>query len=91
MLSVAEQSQAAKLKSCAWGVTTMIVAPGPDGKNHEMLGVNLDSILQWMVTIHSSEVAPEARPMLLRLQREAKQVLADHFFKRTAAPQPAPA
>jgi hypothetical protein len=56
-----------------------------------MLGVDLDSFLQWMVTIHSSEVAPEARPMLLRLQREAKQVLADHFFKRTAAPQPAPA
>jgi hypothetical protein len=90
MLGVAEQSQAAKLKSCAWAVTTMIVAPGPDGKNYEMLGVDLDSFPQWMVTIHASKVAPEARPMLLRLQREAKQVLADHFFKRTAAPQPAP-
>jgi hypothetical protein len=35
-----------------------------------------------MVTIHASKVSERARPMLLRLQREAKRVLADHFFKR---------
>jgi hypothetical protein len=41
--------------------------------------VDLDSFPQWMVAIHARKVASEARLMLLRLRREAKQVLADRL------------
>jgi hypothetical protein len=40
----------------------------------------------WLTTINERKVMEARRPMLLKLQLEAKQVLADHFFKRRPDP-----
>jgi hypothetical protein len=82
MLSIDIENQRKKLKGCGWACTVIITAHDSSGREQEMSCVDADSFPQWMVTIHASKVAPEARPMLLRLQRVAKQVLADRFFGR---------
>lgn len=85
-LGVTEQRQMEKLKTKPWAVTTMMVAPGPDGKAYEMMALHLDALPMWLATIDAGRVSPAVRAKIERYQVEAAKVLRDHFFGR---PQPA--
>lgn len=82
-LGLAEQRQAAKLKAKGWATTTVMVGVGEDGKNREMLFLDLDSVPMWLATIELSRVAEEIRPKLERYQVECARVLRDYFFGRS--------
>lgn len=85
-LGIAEQRQAAKLKSKAWACTTLMVAHDSSGREQELFCVALDSLPMWLGNIEASRVKPEARDKLIAYQKECARVLRDHFFGRVPAP-----
>lgn len=78
-LGIADQPQAAKLKSQPWAGTTMIVVPSPGGMQPTFC-IDLDTLLMWLATIHASKVRAAARPTLVAYQKEVMQVLRNHFL-----------
>lgn len=80
VLGVAEQPQYAKLRGNQAATTTIIVAVADDGKNRAMLFISVRSLPLWLATIHPSKVSDGAREKLIAYQREAAEVLADHFL-----------
>lgn len=87
-LGIDTPTQQTKLSSLPWATTGIIPAVALDGKQREVFAIELDSLPMWLATIHASKVRAEVRERLVIYQREARQVLADHFFGRTKqAPQ----
>lgn len=85
-LGVQAHGQAARLKNKPWAVTQMICATGPDGKTYEMLCISHRSLPMWLATIEPSRsTSPKLRKLLERLQVEAADVLARHFFGEQSA------
>lgn len=82
MLGLALQSQLEKLKGKPWATVTEIVTVAEDGKNRATSCLDVESVPMWLATIDSRKVSEAARPMLLRLQCEARDVLARHFLRR---------
>jgi hypothetical protein len=82
LVGVAFTSQRAKLQSPGheWAVMKMIFTTAADGKDRETLMIDLESLPLWLVTINSSKTRVALRPFLLRLQLEAKAVLAAWFL-----------
>ncbi len=60
---------------------TIMVTETPAGPR-ETICVPAAKIFGWLTTIHTNKVAPEIRETLLTYQREADQVLFDHFMGR---------
>ena len=85
VLGIADQAQAAKLKTKEWATTTMIVAVAEDGRNRGLFCLDLDSLPMWLATIEASRVKPETVPKLVRYQKECWTVLRNHFY---GAPEP---
>jgi hypothetical protein len=81
-LGIAHQRQQEKLSEKEWAVVTLMVSTGADGKSYQMTMLHLDSLPLWLATIDAGRVAEDARPKLLRYQRECARVLADHFLGR---------
>lgn len=73
-------TQIAKLKGHAWATVGLRPMVAEDGKIREVFCLDLDSFPMWLATIDAGRVADEARPKLIRYQREAARVLRDHFF-----------
>lgn len=65
-----------------WAVTCMIKATGSDGKNYNQFMLHVDALAMWLATIDIGRVAEDVRPLLIAYQKEAAQVLRDHFFKQ---------
>jgi hypothetical protein len=81
-LDLATNGQIEKLKNARWATHKMILFVAADGKIREFFCIDLDSLPMWLATIHESKVKPDARPVLIAFQKEAKRVLAEHFFGR---------
>ena len=64
-----------------WAVTCMIKATGSDGKNYNQFMLHVDALAMWLATIDTGRLAEDVRPLLIAYQKEAAQVLRDHFFK----------
>ena len=79
-LGISTEAQVAKLKNKEWAVTAMIEGTGPDGKQYLMTVIHVGSLPMWLASISSKKVAAEVRPKLLAFQKEAADVLADHFL-----------
>lgn len=75
-------SQVAKLREKPWATMALITTVAEDGKDREMLALDLDSVPMWLVTIDPARVAEPLRPKLVRYQRYLKQVISDHVFGR---------
>ena len=82
MLGLDNSSQLAKLKGKPWAVVVEIATTGPDGKKYATSCLDVESVPMWLATIDARKVNDAARPMLLALQCEARDVLARHFLRR---------
>jgi hypothetical protein len=58
----------------------MMTTVAQGGKEREVVMIDLATLPMWLATIDGSRVAEEARPKLIRFQKECAQVLRDHFF-----------
>ena len=74
-------SQLAKLKRKPWATLVMIAMVAADGKEREQVCLDRESMPMWLATIEANKVAPELKDKLLRYQRDAAKVLADHFLR----------
>jgi len=79
-LGIDRRTQQVKLKNYDWAVGGLITSTGSDGKSYQMSMIDIRSLPMWLATIHPNRVAEEVRPKLIRYQREAADVLADHFL-----------
>jgi hypothetical protein len=50
------------------------------GREQRMFSVHLDTVPMWLATIETGRVRPEVREKLVRYQKEAARVLAEHFM-----------
>lgn len=88
-LGVNQRSQMAHIRgrtALADGLVTVKVqtAGGPQS----MPALTLDVLSGWLYTVDERRVREEARPSVVRFQRECARVLADHFAQRQAIAQP---
>jgi hypothetical protein len=81
-LGLDDEGQRQRLLRSAWATACMTQAVAQDGKNRELFCIHLDTVPMWLATIETGRVRPEAREKLIRYQREAARVLADHFLGR---------
>lgn len=81
-LGVAVQRQLEKLKSKHWACVTEMVTRDTSGRNQSAVMVELDTLPLWLASIEPNKVNPEVRDKLVRYQKEAAKVLADHFYGR---------
>jgi hypothetical protein len=80
-LGIAHEPQLTKLKAKDWAVCmTMSIMQTGDDQKRDVFCLDLESLPMWLATIDANRVAPEARFKLVTYQREAKAVLARHFF-----------
>ncbi len=84
-LGVDYPTQQAKLKEKEWATIGLCPTVAEDGKQRQMTMLHLDSLPLWLATIDAGRVAEDARPKLLRYQKECARVLADHFLGRRAS------
>jgi len=79
-LGVSYSRQRKKLNVAPWATVAQKATVAEDGKNREMFCMDLRSLPGWLFGLNASKVAPEARESLVAYQREAAEVLADHFL-----------
>lgn len=85
-LGIDTDSQRKKLAEKAWATCTVLstVQVSTDGTAQERptFCVDLDCLPMWLATIEPSRVGEHVREKLVRYQRDAAKVLADHFLGR---------
>ena len=87
-LGLATEVQLRKLKSKPWATVTEMVTVAEDGKQRALTVIDLDSLPGWLFSIDARKAKEHVREKLIRYQKEAAKVLADHFFRRHQQPQP---
>lgn len=60
-------------------VGVIMTSTGSDGKHYEMMCLPVEHIFGWLFTIGSNSVSEEARPNVLRYQKECYHTLYAHF------------
>lgn len=85
--------QLKKLKEYHWATVAQMSTVGADGKDREMMVVDLDTFGMWLANINVNKVKPEVRPTLMEYQIKVMKVLRKTFFPsreevNTAPPQP---
>jgi hypothetical protein len=81
VLGLDVEGQRKKLKSKAWAGAEMISVPSPGGAQTTYC-IDLDSLPMWLATIEVAKVNASIREKLVRYQKEAARVLAEHFLPR---------
>lgn len=79
-MGVSTQGQLKKLKSCEWAVINQRFITADDGKNYEYAMISLELLPMWLGGIDPRRVKDEARPKIIRFQKECVKVLAAHFL-----------
>ncbi len=74
-------SQLQKLKGKPWAVMAEIAITGSNG-TYIVQCLRHDCIPLWAAHLNVNKIAPEVRELVTRLQLEARDVLAAHFFGR---------
>lgn len=88
-LGVSMQGQLAKLANQDWVVRNDIITRDTSGRQQTLVAIDLETLPGWLFSINANKVRPEVKDKLRRYQREAAQVLADHFLgQRGGALQP---
>ena len=78
-LGLDDNGQGQRLKKQSWATACVMHAVGADGKAREMLCLALSSVPMWLATIQAGRIDERLRPKLELYQREAHDVLAEHF------------
>lgn len=85
-LGLTHQSQFNKLKSATWATVTQRVTVAEDGKVRETFVIHLRSLAGWLQGIDAWRVSnPVVRTKIELFQREAADVLANHFLRQKEA------
>lgn len=79
-MGVSTQGQLKKLKSCEWAVINQRFITADDGKNYEYAMISLELLPMWLGGMDPRRVKEEARPKIIRFQKECVKVLAAHFL-----------
>jgi hypothetical protein len=79
------KSQQNKLKRKSWACGVLITSHDASGRNQEVFCIPLRALPMWLATIETSRVKPTLRAKLEGYQREAADVLANHFLPKTNA------
>jgi hypothetical protein len=85
VLGLDANGQAQRLKAAPWATTCVTHAVAEDGRNRTLFCVHLDTVPMWLATIETGRVRPESREKLIRYQKEAAKVLAEHFLGRRSS------
>lgn len=86
-LGLTHQSQFNKLKSATWATVTQRVTVADDGKVRETFVIHLRSLAGWLQGIDAWRVSnPLVRAKIELFQKEAADVLANHFLRPKADP-----
>lgn len=80
------EAQRKKLTRAEWATTFKLEAIAEDGKNREVVCLDVRSINGWLFTLQTKTLRADVRPKLIRYQRECADILADHFLGRRGAP-----
>ena len=81
-LGLAPNGQIVKLKEKEWACSKMFLSHDTTGRKQEQFFIHVDSLPMWMATIDTNRVIPELKPMLVAYQKEAAQVLKNHFIRQ---------
>lgn len=88
-LGLDTDTQRKKLKKQAWACTViMTVQSRRDDQQRPHVLIDLESLPMWLATVNAGKVKEELRPKLVRYQKEAARVLAEHFLNRPKPPVP---
>lgn len=80
VLGVDESRQRRKLAANPAASTALVSAIAEDGAAREMFCVSVRSLPLWLATIHPGRVREDVREKLVAYQRQAGEVLAEHFL-----------
>lgn len=75
------EAQRKKLARSAWATTSVTEVVGADGRNREMVTVDVRTFLMLMATIPATRVSAEARPTLVKYQSEVADAIEAYFTK----------
>lgn len=78
-------SQLAKLKNKAWATIVENTMDSPDNSQRKVACIDLETLPGWLFSIDTRKIRESMREKLVKYQREAARVLADHFFRRQSA------
>ena len=81
-LGLSFPAQLKALRGSAATTVAMIATVAEDGRRRRLACLDIRLVPLWLARIHPSKVAPHLRAKLIRYQREAAEVLADHFIGR---------
>jgi hypothetical protein len=85
-LNLSPHAQAERLRRRNWATTRIMRAVGADGRERDMLCLEISKVAMWLATLDASRVAnPEAREALEGLQGQAAQEL-DRWFRGALPP-----
>ena len=85
-LAIDWKSQHRKLAKSPWARMVEMTTHDAVGRQQVMTMVDYESLPMWLATINPNKVRFELRDDLIAYQREAKQVLARHFFGISGKP-----
>lgn len=89
-MGVSFSTQLKKVKAAEWACVAEMTTHDVTGRQQVASMIDLDTLPGWLFSVNAGKVREEVRAKLVRYQREAARVLADHFFKRAElAPAPA--
>lgn len=77
-LGIDGKNQREKLKQKAWAREVLITSHDSSGRMQQVHCLHLDCLPMWLATLE--RVRPEVQAKLARFQREARDVLAQHFL-----------
>lgn len=84
-LSINAQAQQDKIKAhpIYSPVTRLSRVTGADGKQYEMLCMELEFIYGWILSINPSNVGTASQQDIVNYQLQCHHILYDHFFRRS--------
>lgn len=83
-------SQLTKLRGKSWACVAEITTHDNSGRRQPLTMIDLESLPMWLATIDERKVKSGVRERLVRYQKEAAKVLADHFFPAAPPSLPQP-
>lgn len=88
-LGIDPPMQIKRIKTKSWASHVMMTWGVEDGRRYPHFMLHVKSLPMWLATISEKKVSEAARPKLLAFQKEAADVLADHFLgQRSRIPTP---
>lgn len=84
-LGITYSPQRRKLQDTHWATVIMMTTVAEDGRMRRLSVVDLDTLAMWLATISPSRVSEEARPKVVRYQKECVKALRSYFFERRPA------